>query len=363
VIVVAGTRAERSRYASATVALPNPTDDVAGFTTAVIDAVHRDGVDVVAPATDASVEALWSIADELGPTRILGGDRRSAALALEKGAALAAAVRHGFSTPAWIAPRTIEDAVAALDVTGVPAVLKPHRSYLREGNRLRQRRHRFANTAAEVERESRLLLCADGRLPIVQAFVPGRSLSVSAVLQGSVVVGLAARETLSFEPLAGGNSVWKRTIAPDDVGVQEAVDLLRAVDYEGLAEVEYQVDASGVPRLMEIGARLHGWVPLAVHAGVDLPLIAARALVGETLPESSAYRVGAEMRWPAGELARLRAAFARNAALPPDMSRLSVLARAWPPWRPGMAYDGFDLGDPGPWFGAVRKGRGRRAAR
>jgi|tagenome__1003787_1003787.scaffolds.fasta_scaffold20887298_2 hypothetical protein len=190
----------------------------------------------------------------------------------------------------------------------------------------------------------------DGELPILQTYVPGRALSVSAVLSRGTILASVARETLSFHPVAGGTSVWKRTIGLDDVGVREAMKLLLDIGYDGLAEVEYQVGADGVPRLMEIGPRPHGWLALACAAGVDLPLVAARALIGEAIPDQDPYRVGVEMRWPAGELDRIRDALRIRADLPPEVSRAQVLARSWPPWRPGMLYDNIDSDDPGPWI-------------
>src|SRR5205814_6007110 len=101
-----------------------------------------------------------------------------------------------------------------------------------------------------------------------------------AVVSHGRLLAAAARETFSFVPIAGGTSVWKRTIPPSDAGVAEACRLLVDVGFEGLAEVEYQVGEDGVPRLMEIGARAHGWLGLAVAAGADLPAIAAAALLG-----------------------------------------------------------------------------------
>ena len=67
------------------------------------------------------------------------------------------------------------------------------------------------------------------------------------------------------------------------------------------------------------------------------------------------------MRWPAGEAHRFAAALRPGAGLPPGMTRRGVLARLWPPWRPGMRYDGLELGDPRPWLrtpgGALRARR------
>jgi predicted ATP-grasp superfamily ATP-dependent carboligase len=161
------------------------------------------------------------------------------------------------------------------------------------------------------------------------------------------VIGAVARETFTFHPVAGGTSVWKRTVDRADVGVEQALAFLQAIGLEGLAEVEYQVGRDGVPRLMEIGARAHRWVPLAIAAGVNLPLLAARLAVGESVRPVSSYRAGVEMRWPAGELLRLRTALGAT-VLPPGVRRRDVLAGVWPPWRPGMRYDGVDLADPRP---------------
>jgi predicted ATP-grasp superfamily ATP-dependent carboligase len=363
VVAPAGTRAAASRHARATVAIPDAADEPDGFATAVRAALAEDRVDVVVPCTDATVELVWANEDALDGARVMGADRRFVELVLDKSRALAAAADAGFPTPEWVAPATRDEAADALARVGLPAVVKPRRSYVRERGRLRHRRHAFVRSPDELDAALAAGAGADGALPIIQAFVPGRSLAVSAVVRGGRVLALAARETLTFLPLAGGTSVWKRTVAPTEPGVEAAVNLLRTIGYEGLVEVEYQVGADGVPRLMELGGRAHGWMPLAMAAGVDLPLVAARALVGDDLADGTGYRVGVEMRWPAGELFRLRTVLGPRAALPPGTSRLDVLSRAWPPWRPGMLYDGVDLRDMGPWLPTrLRRARSIRGA-
>jgi carbamoyl-phosphate synthase large subunit len=352
VLTPAGTRSASSRYAARVLEIPLAEDDPAGFVERVAAVLDEEHVDVVVPATDASVELLW----ELDDARILGGDRASYELASDKARMLAAADAAGFGTPRWMAPASVEEARAWDEF---PCVVKPRRSYVREGGRLRQRRHRIAEDAAQLEQA--LLEYADPAL--VQEFVPGRSLAVSVVLRGGRLHALVARETLTFDPIRGGCSVWKRTVPPDDVAVRKAVDLLRSVGYEGLGELEYQVAADGVERLMEVNVRVHGWVTLAVAAGVDLPLIAARALLGDELPDAPPYRAGVEMRWPAGELGRVLQALRRDAALPPGTTRLGVAAGLWPPWRPGMRYDGVELGDLAPFLPAPLRRRTQRRSR
>lgn len=361
ILVQAGTRSARSRFASAAYAVPEPTDDPQGFTDALDRILQRVGADLVVPCTDASVTLVREHERLLRGAKILGGDRASTALCLDKARTLEAAERAGFGVPAWIVPETEAEAAAAPESLGLPLVVKPRRSYHLRDGRLVQRRSRFVQAAEQLDEAVRSCADADG-LPVVQAFVRGRSLAVSAVVHDGTVLGLAARETLSFLPLGGGTSVWKRTIPPDAPGVEAAARLLQEIDYEGLAEVEYQLGEDGVPRLMEIGARAHGWIGLAVAAGADLPAIAAAALVGDPVPAARPYRVGLEMRWPAGELRRLAAAASLRPELPPGLGRAGVVRAAWPPWRPGMRYDGLDVRDPLPWLPLVwrlRDGAGR----
>jgi biotin carboxylase len=349
VLVGGGVRAARSRYAAAAVEILPADARPDEFLEAVAATVARAGVDVVVPATDISVDLLRANGAALGAAQLLGADGSSYARVGDKASALAAADELGFGTPAWVRPASVEEARSELARIGLPCVVKASRSYVRSGDGFRHRRHSFVRAEHELEAALADQAEPDGSLPVLEAFVPGRSLSASMVIRDGRVLGLVAREALSFDPVAGGNSVWKRTVPPDDVGVRAAVEFLLAVGYEGLAEVEYQAVA-GREHLMEVGVRPHGWFPLAIAAGVDLPLIAACALLGDELPERRDYRVGVEMRWPAGELRRLRTALDPRSSLPPGVSRASVLAKAWPPWRPGMHYDGLTLDDRGPWL-------------
>jgi carbamoyl-phosphate synthase large subunit len=338
----------RSRYADATVAVPDATGDGHRFLSAVSACVKAERVDVVVPSTDASLQRLWDGADALCGARILGCDRASFRRLLDKADCLKAAQERGFPTPVWDTPGSPSEAPRLLRTVGLPAVVKPRRSYDLRGDRLVQRRHHLVTRGADLG--SAVAECTDqaGRLPLIQEYVAGRAMSVSAVIWNGRVVAHIARETMSFIPIQGGTSVWKRTVSPHDGGVRAALRLLIDLRYEGLAEVEYQLDASGTPRLMEIGLRSHGWIPLAVAAGVDLPRIAADLLVGRTSCPRRTYTIGTEMRWPKGELLRLREGMRRSP--PPGTRRRDLVRTAWPPWRPGMRYDGVVRDDLALWL-------------
>src|SRR3954469_20459713 len=82
--VPAGTRCARSRYAAATMVIPHCVTDPAGFADAVAAALEAEPASVVVPCSDASVQVLWENEYRLGGAAIMGGDRRSALLAIDK---------------------------------------------------------------------------------------------------------------------------------------------------------------------------------------------------------------------------------------------------------------------------------------
>jgi hypothetical protein len=210
-------------------------------------------------------------------------------------------------------------------------------------------RHVVVSTPEQAEAAARSLCDVDGAPPLVQAFVEGRAVAATFVMRDGRTLARAVRETLSFWPVNGGTSVWKRSLPLDTPGVAEAERFLLAFGLEGLAEIEYQLDGSDVPRLMEVGPRAHGWIPLAEAACPGLVETAAAVAVGREARELHDYRPGIEMRWLRGELARVHLGLRPSGEFPPAMSRASVVGKAWPPWKPGMRYDIIDLDDPLPW--------------
>jgi predicted ATP-grasp superfamily ATP-dependent carboligase len=358
VIVESGTKSALSRFATQSVALPDPITHPDAYTVALATAVARLTPSIVVPAMDATLELAWTAVGE--STHVLGGDAATVQLSLDKPRTLAQANELGFPVPQSFTPASGADAHAAADSLGWPCVVKPRRSYVRSGDRLVQRRHVVVASPSALDDALASLADPDGALPMIQALVPGRALSVSVVMTDDGLLGAAARETLSFYPVSGGTSVWKRTIALGDDGVAQALDLLQAVGLRGLAEVEYQLGADGVPRLMEIGARAHGWLTLAIAAGVDLPLIAANAAIGRPPPATGEYEVGVEMRWLAGEVLRLRTILRGGAARPPGTTALDVVRTTWPPWKPGLRFDGIARDDLRPSFSRLSRLRRRQ---
>jgi predicted ATP-grasp superfamily ATP-dependent carboligase len=237
VLAPAGTRSGASRHTSRQVTLADPSDPVA-FASGFRRALAEERIDLVAPCSDASAEHVWQLRPD---GAVLGGDRSAFTLAVDKARTLEAADAAGFPTPRWLAPTSVDEAVDFALGIGLPCVVKPRRSFSAANGRLVQRRHRLVAGREDLARALDDLTERSGSLPLVQDHVPGRSLAIAAVAARGRIVASVARETISFWPIAGGTSVWRRTIAPTAPGVAEACRLLLELDYTGLAEVEYQL--------------------------------------------------------------------------------------------------------------------------
>jgi carbamoyl-phosphate synthase large subunit len=364
VIAPARTKSARSRYCAESVSLPDYKHDVDGFCAAVGATIRDRGVELVVPAEDGSLELLYETDGLLGDARVLGGDRASARLALDKSRTLMRARQAGFATPPYAEPESVEEAVAAGGELGFPCVVKPRRSYARAGNAMRSARLTYAFSPGDVRRAVQDFLAGGFEMPLVQAWVPGRSIGVATVWHARRLLGFGVREAFSQYPIRGGSAVWRATVSPRETGVDQALGLMRAVGFEGLGDVQYHIARDGTPTLMEIGARTYGWLPLTIAAGADLPLIAARALDGHEPAETVVAVPGLHMRWPRGEVARLAELANPRVQLPPGASRRDVLGQLRPVLGSHILYDGVMTGD-ARWPAGVKDllTSGRRRAR
>jgi predicted ATP-grasp superfamily ATP-dependent carboligase len=79
--------------------------------------------------------------------------------------------------------------------------------------------------------------------------------------------------------------------------------LLDAVQWHGVAMVEFRQTPAGEYYLMEINTRFWGSLQLAIDAGVDFPALLLRACEGETIAEQPPlYKIGQRLRWILGDI-------------------------------------------------------------
>lgn len=341
-----------SRFAASETTLPDPLAGTDTYTAAVGRLLEAHPAQVVLPVTEAATLALLERRDRFAGVQIPTSDLERFRRAADKEAVLTLARDLGIAVPAqWTATGAPGDS-PAIPPEQYPVVVKPARSVVGpEGNR-RKVGVRYAGTPEQLGQTLREFGAEAGPF-LIQAKVQGPGLGVFLLRWGGRVMASFAHRRIREKPPSGGVSVCSESVALPDPLLDQSRRLLEALDWNGVAMIEYKRDdRTGRNCLMEINPRFWGSLQLAIDAGVDFPWYLLQASMGHDVPTVTHWRTGIRSRWCWGEIDHLIARLRRSRAeldLPPDApgvlrTALSVLT----PWRPGQRSDVFRLSDPLP---------------
>ena len=134
-----------------------------------------------------------------------------------------------------------------------------------------------------------------GRILVEENFI-GTGVGVELLARAGRTL-VAFQHVRVHEPLEGGGSSYRKSVALDHGLLAASQSLIRALDYTGVAMVEFKVNVeSGEWIFVEINGRFWGSLPLALAAGVDFPLYLYEMLVKGRRDFPSTYRVGMHCR-------------------------------------------------------------------
>jgi hypothetical protein len=137
---------------------------------------------------------------------------------------------------------------------------------------------------------------------IVQERAEGALVAVTVVIdRDGAIVARLQQSALRLWPTAAGASSLGQTVPPDPDLIERVAFLLRAAGYWGLAQIQL-VETPAGPRAIDVNPRFYGSLPLALAAGVNLPLAWHQVAAGEQPRQQLDYRVGVTYRWFEGEL-------------------------------------------------------------
>ena len=288
----------RARYAP-------PREDPDRAVADIRDIVRERRIDVVVPVTDDVIAPLVAMGTDFAGCEIAGPPRDALAKTQDKRMTIEIAERLGIPVPRTRIVRTATEAAVEASALGWPVVLKPERSKRYEhGHPL----DTFAVTYAENDAQLRARIGPIvGRSAILlQEYYAGEGHGVGMLLhEGRPLAAFQHRRLREF-PLTGGTSSYRESVALDPVLYDYSARLLGALQWTGIALVEFKVGERG-PRLMEVNGRAWGSLPLAVQSGVDFPAQwlelyrSGPPAVGT--PPQTTYVVGVRSRDLATELA------------------------------------------------------------
>ena len=281
-----------SRLAHANLRCPSIYDSPA-FTDWLDRAIARYRIDQVIPVGYAACALLAEKQGRWLPaTRIVLPPPALMRRALDKRETNLLAVQIGVPAPRSVQPGSIDEVGACATLIGYPLVIK---SPL-EG----------VSDVVYVDGPSSLLgtyekwlarHAGDAELPLLQQRIVGDGFGVFATYQNGRCRRIAAHRRIREYPVDGGPSSCAE-VFDDPVLLELGRRMLDALDWHGVAMVEFKRHTDGRYYLMEINPKFWGSLDLALAAGCDFPGDLLAIGRGEDLPEVSAPAAGLRLCWP-----------------------------------------------------------------
>ena len=133
---------------------------------------------------------------------------------------------------------------------------------------------------------------------LIAEFVPGpddSNIAVQVVFdRNSRLIGHFIQQKTRLQPPRVGLTAAAVSVHRPDL-LKLVIPLFSRLRWQGPADIEFKIDSrTGEAWLIEVNARFSGAVGFAIACGVNLPLLACKASLGQNLPESTVadYRAG-----------------------------------------------------------------------
>lgn len=310
------------------------------------------GAPVLISSSDGTIELLRQHRQELEQrTRLALAPEPALSIAIDKQQTLDIAARLGMNVPRGVVVGAANEVREALHEVGLPAVVKPTRSWATNGQQATRLASRLVTTQGEALRAVQELTRFGGKT-LFQKFLPGRCEAIGIFYaQGDIQARFAYWAKRTDPPLGGTDVMSQSMPLPADSGAQ-AERLIREIGLEGYALVEFRRDQNGQPYLMEINSRLNVGIAHAVSAGIDFPYMLYSWARGEKIEAVGSYRTGLWMRYLSGDIASTAASLrqhGRPGVNPPARALLDFTTSFFIPAH----YDYLDRRDPLPVLSAT----------
>jgi predicted ATP-grasp superfamily ATP-dependent carboligase len=210
-----------------------------------------------------------------------------ARFACEKKLTYELAEKYGIAVPRTLYPRDIAE-LEQLDME-FPVIIKPS---VKEPFYSRTRKKAIRTDSKEelINEFIRVRDVVGDSEIMVQEFIPGgveNLYSVGSLFKNGELLAKIAARRLRQHPMDFGHA----TTYAETVDIPEMEDtatrILKAMGYYGLAEIEFMWDPKDRQyKLIEINPRPWGWHTLAIGAGVNLPYLLYRDMLGEDVSQN-----------------------------------------------------------------------------
>ena len=296
--------AARSRHATAKVDFPDPGEAPGAWREHLIRTVRSHDIGTVYPIGEMACQQVLRVAPDLWPARLTLPEGNAFQDACDKLTLAERARALGIAAPPTRRLAAGTTQADGCEDWGWPLILKPRRSWVPDGDGWFATGVRVAADPTEF----RDAVQGDRSFQIeefgVQPFIPGHGAGVFVAARDGEILATFAHRRMREKPPRGGVSVLSESVAPDPRAQVAAETLLADLRWSGIAMVEFRMDETGTPWLMEISPRPWGSIQLAIDAGIDFPWIAWCIANDHDVAEQS-YDPGNRLRWVLGDLDHL----------------------------------------------------------
>ena len=288
--------------------IPYPPFGMDAFVTALRGFIVQHGHDMLIPADDLALAAITERYDDFKDlVHVACPPPAVTRLVLNKAATLEIAQQCGIRVPRTVIVSNSGQLSEYVDRFPFPWVLKA----VEKESRLERAKDKsyILSTASDVA----LKFPAEQEFTppmLLQEFCPGVGVGVEILMhKGNCLVSFQHRRLKEY-PYTGGVAVTAVAERPDPALLESSLALLRALQWEGIAMVEFKVNSDGSAVLMEVNGRYWGTLSLPILAGIDFPLYHWQLLHGEQPEIPKTCAVGTRWRWTLGCLDRIYQLFA-----------------------------------------------------
>lgn len=207
------------------------------------------------------------------------------------------ALEAGLSAPDAVVCASREEAHAAAERFGFPAVLKPRRTVFRDGETIRHLASALVEDPAALDAR----LGEAGMPCLVQRREQGPIVSIAGVFAAGKLLAIASSRYLRTWPAEAGPVSFSRSIEPSPQLRGSVAGLLTALGWEGIFELETIERGEGDYAVLDFNPRVYGSLALAVKAGAPLPAVWCDWLL-KGKEASLTARPGVFYRWEDADL-------------------------------------------------------------